>query len=90
MNLDMKQSVPTWRQTLIVVAALAFAFFYLTADVFRESIRQSREAVYNQDMDGAPVLGDPVLSPNLSAFRMTDVNPSSDKAGANGTVHDVQ
>jgi hypothetical protein len=132
MDLRMKRSVPTWRQTKIVAAALALWLFYLTAGEFRKSIRRSQEAVYKQDvftiqqavhqytldkqhppnslqdlvkehylggipnapltpeMDGAPVLADPVLSPNLSVFRLTDVNSSSGKATGNATTHNTR
>ena len=41
-----------------------------------------------QEIEDAPVLGDPVLGPNLSVFRLTGVNSSSVRVGGNATVHD--
>jgi len=86
MDFNMKLSVRTWRQALIVVAALAFGF--LSAGRYQRSILRAREGVRKQDMDGAPVLGDPVLSPNLSVFRITGATSSSAQAGGKAMTYD--
>jgi general secretion pathway protein G len=111
----MKLSVPTWRQTLLVVVVLALGLF-LSAGRYDRSIQRSRKAVCMQDAlsirqaidqytldknqppkslqdlveahylgaipthacmqesDSPPVLEDPVVSPNQSAFKLTSLN----------------